>query len=143
VTSAEYRLEHAPSAAARARRLTEEALRDRLPGERLDDFLLVVTELVTNAVRHAPPEADGRIVLRLEAEDDVLRAIVIDGGQRFSFEQATFDATTGHMGLHLTDQLADRWGLSLDGEKAVWFEIEAPVEPMSPTAATAERRMPR
>ena len=121
--------------------MAEEALGGRLSGERLEDFLLLVTELVTNAVRHAPPEADGQIALRLEADEEVVRVIVVDGGQEFSFEQATFDGTPGHMGLHLTDQLSDRWGLSLDGEKAVWFEVEAPAEPMRLSPKSDERPM--
>jgi anti-sigma regulatory factor (Ser/Thr protein kinase) len=78
---AEYRLEHAPSASQEARKLTAEALRGRLGEEQLQDVLLMVTELITNAVRHAPPEPDGRIILRLEIERASVRAIVIDGGQ--------------------------------------------------------------
>jgi anti-sigma regulatory factor (Ser/Thr protein kinase) len=85
----------------------------------------MVSELVANAVRHAPPEADGKIALRFEVGDRLIRAIVIDGGQRFSFDRATFDGGTAHMGLHFVDQLATQWGLSLDGEKAVWIELEA------------------
>jgi len=124
-TYTEYRLPHSPSTPAEARALAAEAVRDQLPEPQIDKFVLMVSELVTNAVRHAPPEADGRIALRIEIDGPVARAIVMDGGHHFSFDQATFDGTRGHLGLHIVDQLASKWGLSLDGEKAVWFEIEA------------------
>ena len=120
----EHRLEHDAESAVRARALTREALGDRLPSERLDDAVLIVTELVTNAVRHGPPEPDGTIIFKLEVTEGTVRAIVIDGGGDFEFERATFDARTRHFGLQLVDRLSSRWGLSLDGEKAVWFEID-------------------
>ena len=69
----EYRLPHDPAAAVEARSLAREALRGRLAGTSKDDFVLMVTELVTNAVRHAPPEPDGTIILKLEVGDDVVR----------------------------------------------------------------------
>jgi hypothetical protein len=48
----------------------------------------------------------------------------MDGGGDFAFEKATFDPSTQHYGLQMVDRLASRWGLSLDGEKAVWFEVD-------------------
>jgi hypothetical protein len=55
-----------------------------------------------------------------------VRAIVVDGGSEFSFDRATLDNDHPdyHFGLVIVDTLADRWGLSLDGKKAVWFEID-------------------
>ncbi len=82
-------------------------------------------ELVTNAVRHAPPDPDGNSRIKLEVSDATARAIVIDAGTEFEFDRATFDAdAVDHLGLRFVDQLASRWGLSLDGEKAVWFEVD-------------------
>jgi anti-sigma regulatory factor (Ser/Thr protein kinase) len=121
----EHRLKHDVAAAAQARELAAAAVGGRLSKSRSDDFVLMVSELVANAVRHAPPDADGKIALRFELDDQILRAIVMDGGQRFSFDRATFDGGTTHMGLHFVDQLASQWGLSLDGEKAVWIELDA------------------
>jgi anti-sigma regulatory factor (Ser/Thr protein kinase) len=120
----EHHLPHDPDSARTARALAREALGDRLDGARQDDVVLMVTELVTNAVRHAPARPDGSIVLKLEVETSAARVVVIDGGGAFEFEHATFDARTPHFGLQLIDRMADRWGLSLDGEKAVWFEVD-------------------
>ena len=122
-----HRLPHAPSAPEQARSLAVEVAKDAsLGSNKADDFVLMVSEMVTNAVRHAPPEDDGRITLRFQLEESVARVAVEDGGPDFTFEQATFDNTKGdtHLGLQIVDRLADRWGLSLDGKKAVWFEVD-------------------
>jgi two-component sensor histidine kinase len=121
----EHRLKHQPEAAGQARSLVTDEIGGSLPPADADAFVLLTTELVTNAVRHAPPDADGNFTLKLEVTDTTARAIVIDAGTEFEFERATFDANTdNHFGLQLVDQLASRWGLSLDGEKAVWFELD-------------------
>jgi hypothetical protein len=76
-------------------------------------------------VRHGEPEADGRIGLRLDGEGDVVRAVVTDSAPEFTFERDTFERTNlHHFGLLMVDRLADRWGLSLDAQKAVWFEVD-------------------
>jgi serine/threonine-protein kinase RsbW len=85
----------------------------------------MVSEIVGNAVRHGRPEADGCIGLRLEADAGVVRAVVSDAAPEFQFTPQTFDeADLRHFGLLMVDELADRWGLSLDGKKAVWFEVD-------------------
>ena len=120
----EHRLKHGFDAPSRARNLVGDAIRDALPPQAAEDAVLMISELVGNSVRHAPPDEDGNVQLRLEVTDSTFRAIVIDAGTEFEFEHATFDANSLHFGLQLVDRLADRWGLSLDGEKAVWFEID-------------------
>jgi anti-sigma regulatory factor (Ser/Thr protein kinase) len=80
----------------------------------------MVSEAVSNAGRHGKPEDDGRIGLRLEADNGVLRAAAMDGAPEFHF---TADGRS-HYGLFIVDDLADRLGLSLDGKKAVWFEVD-------------------
>jgi two-component sensor histidine kinase len=119
----EHRLPHDRNSVPLARSIARDAVTDSLQPTERDNFVLMVSELVSNSIRHAPPEPDGGIVLKLDVDDVSARAAVIDGGRRFDFEQATFDPKTPHFGLMLVDQLANRWGLSLDGEKAVWFEI--------------------
>ena len=126
----EYRLPHATTAARRARRLAADFVRERGGEVRSTEFLVMVSEIVANAVRYGEPEEDGRIGFRLEAEGHTLRAAVTDGGPAFIFERAVFDGSElGHLGLSLVDGLADRWGLSLDGKKAVWFEVDVPESP--------------
>jgi anti-sigma regulatory factor (Ser/Thr protein kinase) len=121
-----HALPHDHDAPAHARRIARDVALDRLPPERAEDLELMVSEIVTNAVRHAPALQGGVVNLRFQIEDHLLRTIVEDGGRDFRFETATFDTMVGdpHLGLQLVDLLSDAWGLSLDGKKAVWFEID-------------------
>jgi signal transduction histidine kinase len=112
------------NATAQARAIARETLVERLPDTAQDDFVLMVSELVANAIRHAPPDEDGNITLKIEVTESAARAVVIDAGTEFEFDRATLDPRSLHFGLQLVDQMADRWGLSLDGEKAVWFEVD-------------------
>jgi serine/threonine-protein kinase RsbW len=121
-----HALPHDEDSPGHARRIAWEVVGDRLSPERIKDLELMVSEVVTNAVRHAPALEGGVVKLRFQIEDHLLRTIVEDGGRNFRFESATFDSMVGeaHLGLQLIDHLSDSWGLSLDGKKAVWFEMD-------------------
>jgi anti-sigma regulatory factor (Ser/Thr protein kinase) len=94
---------------------------------KLDELILMVSEVVSNAVRHGSPEPDGNIGLRLEGDQDALRVVVTDGGEDFGIDPGSVeDARNGHFGLLFVDRLADRWGLSLDCKTAVWLEVDTP-----------------
>lgn len=122
---AEWRLAADKEAPGTARGLVRQAVGVQLPAERVDALLLLVTEVITNAVLHGSPEPDGKIGLRLERDGGVVRIIAIDGGHHFSPELAEPGEERPHFGLYLVDSLADRWGVSVDGEKAIWFEIDS------------------
>lgn len=125
----EHRLPHATTAPTRARRLADDFVREHGGEARGTEFLVMVSEVVANAVRHGEPEADGGIGLRLEADGCTLRAVVTDAGPGFTFDRGVLDPSElGHLGLSLVDGLSDRWGLSLDGKKAVWFEVDVAQE---------------
>ena len=120
---AEYRLPYDPSAAGIARTKVDDELTAVLDSLRVDDSRLMVTELVSNAVRHAPPEPDGSIILAIEHEPTLVRIVVRDGGSHMDPNDVTFHAHDDHFGLHVVDTLADEWGFSIDGDKGVWFEV--------------------
>jgi serine/threonine-protein kinase RsbW len=116
------RLPDEPRAVASARRAVE-GLNTRVSPERLDDVQLLVTELVTNAVRHA----GGWIDVRVVALPDCIRVEVVDSGPGFDPESVAdpdLDSTGGR-GLFLVGQIADRWGVEREGRTRVWFEIAA------------------
>jgi serine/threonine-protein kinase RsbW len=124
---AEYRLPHDATAAAIARSKIVDELSPVLDAPRIHDSRLMVTELVSNAIRHAPPEPDGNIVLEIEREPGVARVIVRDGGSHIDLNEPSFDARSdGHYGLFVVDALANQWGFSIDGDKGVWFEVHNP-----------------
>ena len=85
----EHRVPHDRHSVRLARSMASDAVADSLQPTERDSFVLLVSELVSNAIRHAPPEPDGRIVLKLDVDNGTARAAVIDGGRRFDFEQAT------------------------------------------------------
>lgn len=95
-----------------------------VPADRLDELLLLVDEIVANAVLHGAPEPDGQIGLRFERDARTVRVIATDGGHDFQPKVAERGWERPHFGLYLVDRIADRWGVSLDGKKAVWFEID-------------------
>jgi anti-sigma regulatory factor (Ser/Thr protein kinase) len=119
----EHRLPHAPEAAALARDLAVRASDGLVSPDRMDDFVLMVSEAVTNAFRHASTGANGNIGLRLERRDGVLRGVVIDGGTGFAPYEVSRDGD-GHFGLRIIDALSDRWGVTVDGTTHVWFEVD-------------------
>ena len=86
-----------------------------------DTALLLVSELVSNAILHA------RSTIRLTATSEAshLRVEVTDESARLPLARYySPDATTGR-GLHLVDRLADSWGFDTLGPagKTVWFEL--------------------
>jgi integral membrane sensor domain MASE1/anti-sigma regulatory factor (Ser/Thr protein kinase) len=90
------------------------------------DLRLLVSELVTNCVRHARLSPDSRIGLRVERSDRMLRVEVTDPGPGFEPEITEPDrGAAGGWGLFLTERLADRWGVDRDGESTrVWLEMD-------------------
>jgi anti-sigma regulatory factor (Ser/Thr protein kinase) len=94
-------------------------LNGRLSNDALTDVLLVVSELVTNAVEHG----QGRIELRLEFDDEHVRGEVADEGRGFdAHAQRQPFASAGHGGLLIVGQLAESWGV-YDRTARVWFVI--------------------
>lgn len=121
----EYRLPHDPIAPAMARSKIVEELTAVLEPRRLDDARVMTAELVSNAVRHAPPERDGSVTLDIQREPHLIRIVVRDGGRHMDVNELTLDARSeGHYGLFVVDAMADRWGFSIDGDKGVWFEVD-------------------
>jgi DNA-binding NarL/FixJ family response regulator len=109
-----------------ARRLVRGALASSLaPSEEdelLDNAMLLVSELVTNAVVHAGSEVD--VMIRLDGS--CLRVEVGDTSDVVPrMQPPSVDATSGR-GLPLVENLASRWGVAPRpaGGKSVWFELE-------------------
>lgn len=98
---------------------------DTLPTAVRDDVLLLVSELVSNAVRHAGagPEQPLRVELRREAQR--VSVAVADKGPGFARRPTPSRMNrSGGWGLYLVDQIADRWGIERTSSGSrVWFEI--------------------
>jgi two-component sensor histidine kinase len=110
-----------PTAPADARRMVASRFGDELAPETLDDVLLVVSELMTNAVLHG----EGGVQLRLAVAKDCVMGQVTDDGGRFDGRPRKLDpARAGGHGLRIVGCVADRWGIA-DDAADVWFHILA------------------
>jgi anti-sigma regulatory factor (Ser/Thr protein kinase) len=91
-----------------------------LDSQQRRDAVLMVSELVTNAVLHGV----GAISLRIDAELDTVRIEVADEGH-VALSPNPEPSTHGGWGLRIVDWLADDWGV-LDGSTKVWFRLGRP-----------------
>ncbi len=97
-----------------------------ISAETLDDARLLVSELVTNAIRHAGLGPGDVIEVSAAVIDDVLHVAVRDGGVGFRATPRPAESRdVGGWGLYLVSEIADRWGTTEDGHTEVWFELRA------------------
>ncbi len=112
-------LEPEEQAPGRARRLARRALARWDLEELSDSVELLVSEVVTNAVRYA----ERPVTLRL-LRTDVLRCEVGDDAPQLPRQRRARDTDEGGRGLFLVNRLARRWGATrLSSGKVVWFEL--------------------
>ncbi len=125
--SFEVRLPRDLDSAAAARHAVDQ-LAGRLPEDQLGDVRLLVSELVTNSLRHAELGPEDSILLTVTVEDATIRVAVSDHGKGFDYHRAATDPSdVDGWGLYLVDTLSDRWGVDKDadgGPTRVWFELD-------------------
>ncbi|AKN70976.1 MULTISPECIES: ATP-binding protein [Streptomyces] len=131
-----------PAEVGRARRWA----RSRLAGSGItadeplaETLILLVSELVTNAVVHTGRPAVLRLCLPAAGDcpSATVRVEVADGSSRAPVPRCAGDDATGGRGLALVDCLADRWGWSHEGAgKNIWCELDRCSQPRE-SAATA------
>ena len=116
----QLRLEAKGQSPARAREFTRRVLSGD-PPEIREAALLLVSELVTNAVEHAR----SGVLLVLERDGRRLRVEVHDaGGPLPGRSEASGPRDEHGRGLHLVEALAQDWGVEPGRPgKAVWFEL--------------------
>jgi anti-sigma regulatory factor (Ser/Thr protein kinase) len=120
--------ELAPAAASQARAVVNEELGRAVSAKVLEDATLLVSELVSNAVRHAPRDGIPEIELRLKLDPERVRVVVSDPGAGFVAEPRLPTASeSSGWGLYLVDRIADRWGVITKDRSEVWFEIDVGV----------------
>ena len=126
--AATYRLDPEPESVTEARHFATGTLRSWGLAELTDDVALVVSELVTNALRHSLPPHSGS-----EYRPGIIRLHLLDGAPHLLagvFDSSTqaprrrepdFVAETGR-GLHIVESFSTRWGWTpvLTGGKLVW-----------------------
>ena len=88
-----------------------------------EDLRLLVTELVTNGVRHGSQR--GPVGVAVTLDDERVRVEVSDCGRGFSPPDAPMPHAdgTGGWGLQLVDRVAAQWGVDVSDVTRVWFEL--------------------
>lgn len=101
---------------------------DELEGQIDSDCLataqLLISEIVSNAVKYSLCDEDSYIGFTAELRPGALRVTVSDQGLGFAIEfgPADVDDETGR-GLFLVETLADSWGVKHGDRTEVWFEL--------------------
>ncbi|MFH9178487.1 ATP-binding protein [Streptomyces albogriseolus] len=122
-TEGEVPLPSLPESAAIARRLVQIVILRRwgLPPKLTEDAVLLVSELVGNAVRHTGARAFG---LRMRHRRGWIRVEVRDPSRALPCLMPVQEMDVSGRGLFLVDELADRWGVDLLSHgKTTWFEM--------------------
>ena len=135
-----FELPATPTAASVARRALL-AGNGALPGSVRDDVVLLVTELVSNAVRHAGAGPERPLQVQLLHRPRCVVVAVADEGPGFTWDpNASAGSESGGWGLFLVDQIADRWGVErTTSGSCVWAEIGllGPAPPRAPSSRSA------
>jgi anti-sigma regulatory factor (Ser/Thr protein kinase) len=93
-----------------------------LAPELMQVVVLLTSELVSNAVKHADAAS---IPIRCEVTPAYVRVEVSDAGRRFRPQVTALEPKQrGGWGLYLVDEMASRWGVGDRDGKSVWFEID-------------------
>jgi len=114
----------APTAARQARQAVADG--NLVSSAQEPTLLLLVSELVSNSVRHAGLSRDEQIRLRARANHECAYVEVCDAGRsgRRPAKRAYNALEPGGLGLVLVDEMADRWGVDRqDDQVCVWFEL--------------------
>ena len=137
VRASQFDVGGGPEAVAAARAALTEFLGDDVLPDRLHDIKLLVSEVVTNAVRHGGARQGEHVDLRIALTTDQVRLEVRDPGPGFHDVTPALPETDrgGGYGLYLVDLFSTSWGVMGTEGTCVWFEV--PLEP-EPAGAGAD-----
>ena len=117
-------LDALPGAVAEARRWAAGVTRGLLDPDQAQSLRLIVSELVTNALRHG---AEGeQIDLAVTPKREFLCVQVTDDGPGIAPRPRALETDEeGGFGLFFVEQLTRRWGVTRENRRTrVWFELD-------------------
>ena len=124
-TRQELELVADPASVRDARTWLSERAAGLMDARRRADLELVVTEVVTNAVRHGAPRGDV-ILLAATPKPEFLCVQVTDGGAGLVPRPGAMATDeNGGFGLFIIERLTRRWGMTRENHRTrVWFEFD-------------------
>jgi anti-sigma regulatory factor (Ser/Thr protein kinase) len=108
---------HAPGRARSALGALSGSLEERTA----EDVRLLVSELVTNSLRHT---GSSEIELEVWRSPGTVRVVVSDRGAGFDLPDQPEPGQASGWGLFMVDRLANRWGVDSNDATSVWFELD-------------------
>jgi anti-sigma regulatory factor (Ser/Thr protein kinase) len=113
----------APESVPQARECVVELAEPFVDEARIPDLRLVISEVITNAVRHG---GEGDMLVAVTPKRDFLCVQVTDTGDGFAPRPRAYEPDEdGGFGLFLVERLTRRWGLTRENSNTrVWFEFD-------------------
>jgi anti-sigma regulatory factor (Ser/Thr protein kinase) len=118
-----FTLQSAPAAVPAARERVITLAEAFVATDRLPDLRLVISEVITNAVRHG---GEGDLLVAVTPKAEFLCVQVTDTGDGFAPRPRAYAPDEdGGFGLFLIERLTRRWGLTRENSNTrVWFEFD-------------------
>ena len=124
----EIALPPAPDSAAHARQAAQALLAGHVRAAELHETLILLSEVVMNAVCHPVPRAGAQVAVHVGVARERIRAEVYDSGAGFDASALSGEpGVDGGWGLVIVDRAASRWGASTGERHCVWFELDRDV----------------
>ncbi len=112
-----------PESAGRAREALQ-VFRGVLDEDSYADLLLLVSELIADAVHAEPDPAGKKVRLEAESRGARVRVAVIDAAPGYPLRSRRPEPGRPGFGIHLVQRLADRWGTQrAPTGTSVWLEL--------------------
>ncbi len=126
----------ASSVGVARRRLVSDLMTAGIYDSAACDVALVISELLSNALRHAAPLPGSEIRVAWRVDEESVQVSVSDGGGLTVPELGEpTPCATGGRGLRIVEKLSRRWGTSTgDDGTTVWAEV--PVRPVAAEMTT-------
>jgi anti-sigma regulatory factor (Ser/Thr protein kinase) len=86
-------------------------------------LVLLISEVVSNAVLHSSGPAEAPITVTANVTPDVFHVTVTDAGDGFTPSRRDPERVEGGYGLYLLEKAASRWGVETTSPTTVWFEL--------------------
>jgi two-component sensor histidine kinase len=116
---------HEPASAALVRHsIATDLAEQRVSTDCIDDVVLVASELVANALVHAPPSQEADLNITWQLDPDSVLVEVDDDSPDMPLRRTVSSSATRGRGLFIVAALALDWGVRrTDGGKQVWARV--------------------